>query len=546
MLINKLLLEVDVDDLERAIGSERLDKIRGLLNSEHAYTHEDYHVNIVNCLIALHGSNLLSEQKIRKLVFYTINESKLEYLVKKYCKKHYKKGYDNALELSILPWKFGSEFVLEISDILSLPLEYLPLEKTTLQNTIIIKPPGKFYPLHDYQEEVKDKILHELVCASNRFLVQMPTGAGKTRTVQQSIIEYIHDSKLLIEGRIILWLAHTEELCEQAIDTFSNLWFNLSDYPISIHRFYGDYSSPPLEDTCCLIVGTLQKFASLLKSNSYQIKKIKSSLKIIVVDEAHKTLARTYSKVIDYLTESHDVSFIGITATPGRNTKNITENTGLAEFFNKRLIAPNFIDNPIVELRDKGILSFLKRRVIETNIDVVLSKKESNFIVDYSDFPDITLKNLENNVKRNKLIIQTIEQEIHNNNSCLVFACSVDHAHILNAALNFNNYQSLTLDFSTSRSRRKIIIDAFKNGECNVLLNFGILSTGFDAPNIRTIIITRPTTSIILYSQMIGRGLRGPKMGGSRECNLIDIKDNFKNFGGIENVYHYFNDYWKE
>ena len=78
-----------------------------------------------------------------------------------------------------------------------------------------------------------------------------------------------------------------------------------------------------------------------------------------------------------------------------------------------------------------------------------------------------------------------------------------------------------------------------------MLLNYGILSTGFDATNIRSVIIARPTTSIVLYSQMIGRGLRGPKMGGADECKLIDIKDNISAFGNIEDVYGYFEGYWK-
>jgi len=59
-----------------------------------------------------------------------------------------------------------------------------------------------------------------------------------------------------------------------------------------------------------------------------------------------------------------------------------------------------------------------------------------------------------------------------------------------------------------------------------------------------TTVVARPTSSVVLYSQIIGRGLRGPKMGGAETCNLIDIKDNFLNFGGVEDVYSFFEDYW--
>jgi superfamily II DNA or RNA helicase len=74
-------------------------------------------------------------------------------------------------------------------------------------------------------------------------------------------------------------------------------------------------------------------------------------------------------------------------------------------------------------------------------------------------------------------------------------------------------------------SRRKYI-EMYKNREIKVLFNYGVLTHGFDAPNTDVVIIGRPTQSPILYSQMIGRGLRGPKVGGNKECILVDIKDN--------------------
>ena len=87
-------------------------------------------------------------------------------------------------------------------------------------------------------------------------------------------------------------------------------------------------------------------------------------------------------------------------------------------------------------------------------------------------------------------------------------------------------------------------IESFKGGNCGVLVNFGILTTGFDAPNIGAVFITRPTNSIILYSQMLGRGLRGPKVGGMKKCIVYDVVDNIKGFGDQENIYEYFDGYW--
>ena len=92
-------------------------------------------------------------------------------------------------------------------------------------------------------------------------------------------------------------------------------------------------------------------------------------------------------------------------------------------------------------------------------------------------------------------------------------------------------------------TRSKIIHD-FKRGDIKVLTNFGILTTGFDAPNIGAVFITRPTQSLILYSQMIGRGLRGPKVGGRKSCVLIDVVDNITGFGDQSKIYESFTDHW--
>ena len=79
----------------------------------------------------------------------------------------------------------------------------------------------------------------------------------------------------------------------------------------------------------------------------------------------------------------------------------------------------------------------------------------------------------------------------------------------------------------------------------DVIVNYGILTTGFDAPNVGAVIIARPTASIVLYSQMIGRGLRGPRVGGKAECNVLDVVDNIAGFGTEAEVYSYFSDYWE-
>ena len=101
---------------------------------------------------------------------------------------------------------------------------------------------------------------------------------------------------------------------------------------------------------------------------------------------------------------------------------------------------------------------------------------------------------------------------------------------------------AITADTPTHQRRQSI--QDFKEGRLPILVNFGVLTTGFDAPNIKAVIIARPTTSVVLYSQMIGRGLRGELMGGTDECYLIDVKDNIINMPDADQAFVYFDDFY--
>jgi len=79
-----------------------------------------------------------------------------------------------------------------------------------------------------------------------------------------------------------------------------------------------------------------------------------------------------------------------------------------------------------------------------------------------------------------------------------------------------------------------------------ILVNYGVLTTGFDAPSIEAVIIARPTTSVVLYSQMLGRGLRGTKMGGTKDCTIIDVNDNIANMPDSSNAYMFFNTFFQK
>ena len=108
------------------------------------------------------------------------------------------------------------------------------------------------------------------------------------------------------------------------------------------------------------------------------------------------------------------------------------------------------------------------------------------------------------------------------------------------------DYSAAYVDGNSPTNYRKDMVAKFKTGEIQFIFNYGVFTTGFDVPNIDAVVITRPTTSVVLYSQMIGRGMRGPVVGGTDEFILIDVVDDIiTEHGGLDDVYEYFSDYWE-
>jgi DNA repair protein RadD len=539
----ELLKRINKTDLYYAI-SDKIGTLEELLEGESVAISSIDIEKLAKYTLAIYGYELLYESKIRHLIFTLIEQPKLKYYAEKYAKKSYEKPYDNALSLSLCSWRSGTEFVIQMARELNIPKEYLPLKSNSNQAVELVEPTSRLSKLHNYQKDLKNKVIAELEKGTERFLIQMPTGAGKTRTIVESLIVLAIDRELFRRQRSIVWLAHTEELCEQAIDTFKDVWQNIAAESIQIVRCWGTFNPTPFDVIGSFVVGTFGKFYNYLNGKSEVYIAVENSCKILIVDEAHKSIAPTFAKVIDRLCKIENLTLIGLTATPGRGKDKEKENRALSAFFHRNLISPKFSNNPISELRDRNVLSKIKRRIISTNINVEFKPKDNYSSDKHIDLPNVIIHRLGKNVQRNRIILETISIELESGNPCLVFSCSIEHSKILSSALNFKGYHSAHIDCNLRKGSRQRVVNGFRKGEYDVLFNYGVLSTGFDAPRIRTIIITRPTSSVVLYSQMIGRGLRGPRMGGSDFCNLIDIKDNYLNFGGVEAVYNFFEDYW--
>jgi superfamily II DNA or RNA helicase len=112
----------------------------------------------------------------------------------------------------------------------------------------------------------------------------------------------------------------------------------------------------------------------------------------------------------------------------------------------------------------------------------------------------------------------------------VVFAASVENAQTLATLLTIQGRPAASIDQDTSPEDRRVAIERFKSGDLKVLTNYAVLSQGFDAPKTDAVYITRPTSSEVRYLQMVGRGLRGPKNGGTEEVLIVNMLDNIVEF----------------
>ena len=131
------------------------------------------------------------------------------------------------------------------------------------------------------------------------------------------------------------------------------------------------------------------------------------------------------------------------------------------------------------------------------------------------------------------------------NKQTLVFCPSKNNALLLNTFLNEQGCKSAAITSDLEMGERQTKLQLFKDNKIQVITNFNVLTTGFDSPNIEVVIIARPTLSVVLYSQMIGRGLRGKEVGGTEEILLIDVDDNFNNMPNVFKAFTYFNNFFK-
>lgn len=395
--------------------------------------------------------------------------------------------------------------------------------------------------LKDYQLEVFIDAKKRLEPNLARVIIQMPTGSGKTRTALEIVSEFLYT------GVDVLWLCNTEELVDQAFTSFVELWSHKAKSETRAVN-HSRTKKVPESDFNTVHFSTLQGLWSskVDLGHKFAEKGIEvDKIGLIVFDEAHMSIASTYQSIVEHLMmySSSNCRLLGLTATPGRRFDNTMgefaqdndPNKLLSDFYNNQIVKiGNDQANALLMLRSKKVLSELSLISIESNIIL------QNETLKESEIDKI----LANDRGRNKLLIASLIDIVKENGQVMVFANSVSQSKLIAIALNSVGIASAHVDGSTNG--REQIINKFKANKISVITNYNVLSTGFDYPKLKCVFIARKTKSVVLYSQMIGRVLRGLEIGGTEKAYVYTINDNISALPNNDDIFNVFDGYFSK
>lgn len=380
--------------------------------------------------------------------------------------------------------------------------------------------------------------LSQKISNNNQFagLLVLPTGGGKTLTAGHWIAKNYLD-----KGKKVLWLAHRHELLEQAKNTFSGKLAFLDIFEnkksFNYRLISGIHDKPinirPTDDLIIsskdsLNAGFNHLYNNWIKGNTEEI--------FLVIDEAHHATAKTYRKIIQKIQEKVPFfQMLGLTATPFRTVEN-----------ERGLLKKVFPDDIVykIDLRTLirlGVLSEPYFEEVETGLNFVKNLSEEEIEkLNYFDIDSIgrnIAKTIAENDERNLTIVNKYSHHKEKYKQTIVFALNIENAIALNALFReagiksdyvISEIKDIMTGVNIATKDNKTKIARFRNGEIEVLINVNILTEGTDVPNVQSIFLARPTISSILMTQMIGRGLRGLKAGGTKEAYIVSFIDDWQ------------------
>ena len=399
--------------------------------------------------------------------------------------------------------------------------------------------------LFDYQEDMKERI-EKALCLHRSVMAQMPTGTGKT-VLLASVVE----SFLREHSNCKVWIvAHRRELVSQIRETIERVFSKITpslftikegstSHPDPLSSGAREETAPPRrsEPLRSKVGGPSKVSPDCLSASAFNVPikavsiqwlskhydEIEEEPGLIVIDEAHHALAKTYKEMWERFPKA---KFLGLTATPCRlNGKGFTDlfdvlvqSWDVPEFISKgRLATYDF-----VSIKSDGVTQRLIDSLQKRGADGDYQNKEMDMLLNKKPSIERLYRSLE---------------EFGKDRKGIVYAINISHAQKIAKLYQEHDVKAIAIDSKTPATERQQDIEAFKKGDIQVLVNVDIFSEGFDCPDVEFVQLARPTLSLAKYLQMVGRGLRVAK--GKKNCVIIDNVGLYRVFGLPSQVWNW-------
>lgn len=341
--------------------------------------------------------------------------------------------------------------------------------------------------LRDYQQSAVENIRSAYRSGKRAPVLVIPTGGGKTVTATSMV------ALAAQRGRKVLWLAHRQELIGQASDTFKGAGI---EHGVIMRGRSGNRLPVQVG-----MVGTVKNRLDKIHAPD-----------LIVIDEAHHSIAKTYRSIIDTYPRAH---LLGLTATPQR-----TDGTGLGDVFDEMVIGPT-----MPELIERGSLSPYRLFVPPQTVDV------SGVKITAGEF---NRGQIQAAADRSSITGDAVEHYRKVGGGLAVaFCCGVEHAEHVAEAFRGAGIPAARIDGAMKDDERREILAAYARREIKVLTSVDLIGEGFDLPAIEIAILLRPTQSLIVFLQQVGRVLRPSP--GKEHAVILDHAGNSLRHGFPDN-----------
>ena len=394
----------------------------------------------------------------------------------------------------------GRGIVASVSNCANIRRQWHSISETIWEGEIKL-PEQKKPKLRDYQQKLLKEAESGLQSPKARLMLQLPTGGGKTVIAGELL-----DRRLKANPKsAAVWFTHRHELADQTCKMLLEAGVKAESHP----QFESRYSDAPRIDNGVAIL--MDKTVSQRKPTWSKY----DENDLLVVDEAHHAAARSWKEAIP----KWPGPVLGMTATPWRLSKD--------ERFDSLFRGGLLLGPQVHKLQSEGHLCYAR---------VFAPGPEDTFhggpLVRHGDYTESGITKANEDRLVWTLGVLLFWKKYAANRQTIIYAVSIDHADNLAEVFVEAGISAKAIHAETAKGERAETVKAFKERTLQALINVAIATEGFDLPDASCVVIARPTMSLSLYLQMVGRGLRPkPEDNEYRDCLILDMAGNAERHG---------------